>query len=106
MSDQSQTDDLVASAVGVVETRPSNAFCLIVDDEKGIRSVLARSLRKLMIMTEECGDASSAIAVLKRRTPDLIFLDVSLERSAPGDQARRRKVFAQNAAGLAETVPA
>jgi EAL domain-containing protein (putative c-di-GMP-specific phosphodiesterase class I) len=81
MSDQSLTDDLVASAAGVVETRPSNAFCLIVDDEKGIRSVLARSLRKLMIMTEECGDASSAIAALKRRTPDLIFLDVSLERS-------------------------
>jgi EAL domain-containing protein (putative c-di-GMP-specific phosphodiesterase class I) len=81
MSNQLESGDLAASTAGAAESKPSTAFCLIVDDEKAIRSVIARSLRKMMIMTEECGDASSAIATLKRHTPDLIFLDVSLERS-------------------------
>jgi len=80
MSSQVQSGDF-AGAAGAVEAKPSTAFCLIVDDEKAIRSVIARSLRKMMVMTEECGDAASAIASLKRRAPDLIFLDVSLERS-------------------------
>src|SRR5581483_5724945 len=34
-----------------------------------------------MVMTEECGDATEALRAIKHRTPDLIFLDVSLERS-------------------------
>jgi EAL domain-containing protein (putative c-di-GMP-specific phosphodiesterase class I)/ActR/RegA family two-component response regulator len=59
----------------------SSAFCLIVDDEKSIRTLLARSLRQFMVMTEECGDAASALQAIKHRTPDFIFLDVSLERS-------------------------
>lgn len=59
----------------------SSAFCLIVDDEKSIRTLLARSLRQFMVMTEECGDATSALQAIKHRTPDFIFLDVSLERS-------------------------
>src|SRR5258708_8168349 len=72
---------------GAVPNRPSSreavssAFCLIVDDEKSIRTLLARSLRQFMVMTEECGDATSALQAIKHRTPDLIFLDVSLERS-------------------------
>jgi EAL domain-containing protein (putative c-di-GMP-specific phosphodiesterase class I) len=81
MNDQLQSGDCVASTARAVEAKSSTPFCLIVDDEKGIRSVIARALRKQMIMTEECGDAASAVAALKRRTPDLIFLDVSLERS-------------------------
>jgi EAL domain-containing protein (putative c-di-GMP-specific phosphodiesterase class I) len=72
---------------GTMPNRPSSrearssAFCLIVDDEKSIRTLLARSLRQFMVMTEECGDAASALQAIKHRTPDLIFLDVSLERS-------------------------
>jgi EAL domain-containing protein (putative c-di-GMP-specific phosphodiesterase class I) len=81
MIDQLQSGELDASTVGAAGSKPATTFCLIVDDEKAIRSVIARSLRKQMIMTEECGDASSALAALKRRVPDLIFLDVSLERS-------------------------
>ena len=59
----------------------SSAFCLIVDDEKSIRTLLARSLRQFMVMTEECGDATSALQAIRHHTPDFIFLDVSLERS-------------------------
>jgi EAL domain-containing protein (putative c-di-GMP-specific phosphodiesterase class I)/ActR/RegA family two-component response regulator len=81
MSDQVRVGDFVASTAGIVKSKPSTTFCLIVDDEKAVRSIIARALRKQMVMTEECGDASSALAALKRRVPDLIFLDVSLERS-------------------------
>src|SRR5260370_19557296 len=81
MSDHLQSGDFVVSIADAAEPKPATAFCLIVDDEKAIRSIIARSLRKQMVMTEECGDASSAVAALKRRMPDLIFLDVSLERS-------------------------
>jgi EAL domain-containing protein (putative c-di-GMP-specific phosphodiesterase class I)/ActR/RegA family two-component response regulator len=63
------------------EAGSAAAFCLIVDDEKSIRTLIARTLRPLMVMTEECGDAPSALRAIKTRTPDLIFLDVSLERS-------------------------
>jgi EAL domain-containing protein (putative c-di-GMP-specific phosphodiesterase class I)/ActR/RegA family two-component response regulator len=61
--------------------KPSSTFCLIVDDERGVRNFVARCLRDQLVITEEYGDASSALEALKRRTPDLIFLDVTLERS-------------------------
>ena len=68
--------------------KSATAFCLIVDDEKGIRSLIARSLRNHHVMTEGCGDAQSALEALKLRTPDLIFLDVTLERSDAIDVIR------------------
>lgn len=68
--------------------KPATALCLIVDDEKGIRSLISRSLRDHLVMTEGCGDAQSALEAMKLRTPDLIFLDVSLERSDAIDVIR------------------
>jgi len=65
----------------MTEAGSSAAFCLIVDDEKALRSLVVRCLRQQMVMTEECADATSALTAIKHRTPDLIFLDVSLERS-------------------------
>jgi EAL domain-containing protein (putative c-di-GMP-specific phosphodiesterase class I) len=61
--------------------KPATTFCLIVDDEKGLRNMIARTLRGHMVMTDECGDAGAALEALKLRSYDLIFLDVSLERS-------------------------
>jgi EAL domain-containing protein (putative c-di-GMP-specific phosphodiesterase class I) len=83
MSDQGVLDS-PAQAVGgstIKEPKSAAAFALIVDDEKSLRSLIARALRQRMVMTEECGDAPSALRAIKHRTPDLIFLDVSLERS-------------------------
>jgi EAL domain-containing protein (putative c-di-GMP-specific phosphodiesterase class I)/CheY-like chemotaxis protein len=68
--------------------KSASAFCLIVDDEKGIRNLIARSLRNHLVMTEGCGDAQSALEAMKLRAPDLIFLDVSLERSDAIDVIR------------------
>jgi EAL domain-containing protein (putative c-di-GMP-specific phosphodiesterase class I)/CheY-like chemotaxis protein len=72
---------VAADRGAVPERKSTGAYCLIVDDEKSLRSLIARSLRQRMVMTEECGDAISALRAIKHRTPDLIFLDVSLERS-------------------------
>jgi EAL domain-containing protein (putative c-di-GMP-specific phosphodiesterase class I) len=65
----------------MTEAKLSAAFCLIIDDEKSLRSLIARSLRQHRVMTEECADAASALRTIKHRAPDLIFLDVTLERS-------------------------
>src|SRR5882724_9091789 len=81
MIDQNGSSGTVPDPVSGKEARLPAAFCLIVDDEKSIRSLIARSLRPLMVMTEECGDAQSALSAIRHRTPDFIFLDVSLERS-------------------------
>src|SRR5260370_3327089 len=62
MSDRVPSGDFVVSVADAAESKPSTSFCLIVDDEKAIRSIIARSLRKQMVMTEECGEASSAVA--------------------------------------------
>src|SRR5438128_2648016 len=78
MSDQGTALQEPAAASAA---RPQSAFCLIVDDEKPLRNLLARTLRQKMVLTEECGDATEALRAIKHRTPDLIFLDVSLERS-------------------------
>jgi len=66
-------DDLIVSEA-------ASALCLIVDDDRGVRTMIARLLGEQMVRTEECGDARSALEALKRQTPELIFLDVSLAR--------------------------
>jgi EAL domain-containing protein (putative c-di-GMP-specific phosphodiesterase class I) len=81
MNVRTATPDSARIGTAGSEARSSAAFCLIVDDEKALRTLIARSLRQHLVMTEECSDAPSALRAIKYRTPDLIFLDVSLERS-------------------------
>jgi EAL domain-containing protein (putative c-di-GMP-specific phosphodiesterase class I)/CheY-like chemotaxis protein len=84
MSEQGVIDlppQAAGGSAAVQQPKSTAAFCLIVDDEKSLRGLIARALRQRMVMTEECGDAASALRAIKHRTPDLIFLDVSLERS-------------------------
>jgi EAL domain-containing protein (putative c-di-GMP-specific phosphodiesterase class I)/ActR/RegA family two-component response regulator len=73
--------DAVSANDGHAAAKPATTFCLIVDDEKGLRTLIARTLRGFMVMTDECGDARAALEALRLRNYDLIFLDVSLERS-------------------------
>ena len=72
--------NIISAGDGHMAAKPATTFCLIVDDEKGLRNLIARSLRGYMVMTEECGDAHAALEALRLRSYDLIFLDVSLER--------------------------
>ncbi len=53
----------------------------IVDDDRGVRFVLATALREAGYAVEGYGNAADALAALPMRTPDLIFTDVRM----PGD---------------------
>jgi two-component system, LytTR family, response regulator len=57
-----------------------NITALIVDDEplarRRIRSLLARE-RDIEVL-EECADGTSAVDAIRRRRPDLVFLDVQM----------------------------
>ena len=57
-----------------------NITAVIVDDEplarRRIRSLLARE-RDIEVL-EECADGTSAVDVIRRRRPDLVFLDVQM----------------------------
>ena len=97
MNDQGVLDSpkgTVGGSATVREPKSTAAFCLIVDDEKSLRGLIARALRQRMVMTEECGDAPSALRAIKHRTPDLIFLDISLERSDASSSTETGKVSA------------
>jgi EAL domain-containing protein (putative c-di-GMP-specific phosphodiesterase class I)/FixJ family two-component response regulator len=61
--------------------KSSATFCFIVDDEKGIRSLIARALHDQFVVATEFSNAPATLAALDHRIPDLIFLDVSLARS-------------------------
>ena len=55
--------------------------CYIVDDEAGIRQLISLVLKPMGIRIEEFAGAQAVMAGLDRGHPQLIFLDISLERS-------------------------
>ena len=57
--------------------------CLIVDDDAGIRRLLAYNLGKLGVTTAECTMVAAVEPTLAQNEPDLIFLDLGL---ADGDE--------------------
>ena len=64
---------LAPSAVGAVRV-------LIVDDEPLARDCMRLALRGVpgVKIVAECGDGSSALAAIRRHTPDIVFLDVQM----------------------------
>jgi len=56
-------------------------FCFVVDDEEGIRLFVSKAMDHLGIQTRGFRDARSALSGVEQCAPDIIFLDVSLERS-------------------------
>ena len=75
-----------APARGTPFNSPPIAF--IIDDEPGIRQVVCYSLHNFGIQTNEFDNAQAALEALKRCTPDLLFLDVSLKGSDAVDVIR------------------
>jgi DNA-binding response OmpR family regulator len=53
-------------------------YVLVVDDEPNIREVVELYLRREGFDVEVTGDGSAALALIERRTPDLIVLDLML----------------------------
>jgi EAL domain-containing protein (putative c-di-GMP-specific phosphodiesterase class I) len=56
-------------------------LCFIADDELGVRHFLTTLIESHDVATHSFSDANSLLAAFIRQRPDLIFLDVSLERS-------------------------
>lgn len=73
------------SASAAVRTPP---LCYIVDDETGIRQIIAYRLHEFGLRTKEFEGAPTVLAALKQETPDLFFLDVTLRGSDAIDVIR------------------
>jgi EAL domain-containing protein (putative c-di-GMP-specific phosphodiesterase class I) len=68
--------------------QPSAPICFVVDDEPGIRQIITYSLHDYGIQTHEFEAAAPVLDALKRVSPDLFFLDVSLRGSDAIDVIR------------------
>ena len=68
--------------------RHAALHCFIVDDEPGIRQVIAHSLHDFGIATREFDNAASVLAALEHSSPDFCFLDVTLAGSDAIDVIR------------------
>jgi EAL domain-containing protein (putative c-di-GMP-specific phosphodiesterase class I)/ActR/RegA family two-component response regulator len=73
---------------GVAQPGSATPICFIVEDEPGIRQIITYSLHDFGISTKEFEDASSVLAAVAHVTPDLLFLDVSLQGSDAIDVIR------------------
>jgi putative two-component system response regulator len=65
-------------AAGLRPPGSSRGRLLIVDDDEGVRGLLARLLRVTGHSVAEAGSAEEAAEKLERSTPDLILLDLQL----------------------------
>jgi EAL domain-containing protein (putative c-di-GMP-specific phosphodiesterase class I) len=76
------------TAEASAKAQPSPPLCFVVDDEPGICDFICATLDDLGIDTASFGSVSQLFEGLTQRRPDLIFLDVSLERSDAIDALR------------------
>ncbi len=65
--------------VGMPQGAGQVRSCLIVDDDAGIRRLIAYSLGKLGVRSAECSAVSEVGPALLEHDPDLIFLDLGLQ---------------------------
>ncbi len=68
---------------------PAGASVLIVDDSKTMVAVLGRMMRENQFATLEAFDGESALELLKKNKPSLIFLDIILPGISGFDVLRR-----------------
>ncbi|MGA2292186.1 EAL domain-containing protein, partial [Bradyrhizobium sp.] len=61
--------------------QPEAARCYVVDDETGIQQLISMVLKPMGIQIEEFASAQALMEGLDRWHPQLIFLDISLEKS-------------------------
>lgn len=83
MSEQKPIGNGIAADI-----RQQKPFCFVVDDEPGIRRIVSFTLREFGITASEFEDACGVMMDIDKRTPDLVFLDVSLNGSDAIDVIR------------------
>jgi EAL domain-containing protein (putative c-di-GMP-specific phosphodiesterase class I)/FixJ family two-component response regulator len=84
------------------KAKGTSPLCFVVDDEPGICHFICATLDDLGIDTETFGDVPRLVEGLSRRNPDLIFLDISLDRSDAVDAIRGLR--ARNFRGLVQLI--
>jgi len=75
-----------AAASQIVEQKAPSAF--VIDDDEGICKFVSTVLATLRIENETFTTADTAIAALRHRSPNLIFLDIALKKSDAVDVIR------------------
>jgi len=75
-------------AAGAPADSAARPLCFIIDDEPGIRQIIAHSLRDFGIETREFDSAPAVLAALEQANPQLCFLDVTLAGSDAIDVIR------------------
>jgi two-component system phosphate regulon response regulator PhoB len=69
----------------------SPQFIMIVEDEKDLADVMEFNLRQAGFETVSCRDGEEALALVARRTPDLVLLDLMLPGVSGMDVCRQLK---------------
>jgi EAL domain-containing protein (putative c-di-GMP-specific phosphodiesterase class I)/CheY-like chemotaxis protein len=80
--------DSPAIAPGLPPAGKQTRVCFVVDDEPGIQNIIALAAQNFGMQVERFASAAKAIAALKKFSPSLVFLDVSLEGSDAIDVIR------------------
>ena len=74
-------------------TSSSKGRILVCDDERGIREILARLLRREGYEVLEAADGVAALVVISERAPDAVFLDIRMPGPDGFEVLRRVKQF-------------
>jgi EAL domain-containing protein (putative c-di-GMP-specific phosphodiesterase class I) len=90
MSGQFSPDEQAVAGASVERAPAAVAplLCFVIEDEPGIRQVITYSLHDFGITTKEFDAAPAVLRALQHRTPQLCFLDVSLQGSDAIDVIR------------------
>jgi EAL domain-containing protein (putative c-di-GMP-specific phosphodiesterase class I) len=78
----------VAEPAAGAAPEPTQPLGFVVDDDEGVSRFVARVLESLGLEVQRFKAAPAAVAALKGRLPDIIFLDVALEKSDAIDVIR------------------
>ncbi len=81
-TDRTHTDTMITEVATVAPTQPeavgASDRVLVVDDDPGIRNLLASALSFAGFDVELAGDVPTALASIERAHPDIVVLDVML----------------------------
>jgi len=88
MSGQFSPDEQAGASADRAPAAVAPMLCYVIEDEPGIRQVITYSLHDFGITTKEFDAAPAVLRALQHHTPQLCFLDVSLQGSDAIDVIR------------------
>ena len=88
------TSTTATAAVPSIDSAPKRQTVLVVDDDEGIRSLLARILSTNGYGVDFASDGSTALAAVKSTLPDVVLLDLNIPEPDGFEVCRRLKLDA------------